>query len=206
MGIKRATYIVSIFSIVNSIYLSFVYLEAFMLNKLDNKLISNFTLILFSTLLILSTVVIIVNITKKRKNRNLNFVDFLLQKILLPVFCLFFMLFIYDNLKFDYFELLIYGIAILIEIFSIAFAIGKNRENALLKLMGVVFVWVIIATICFSLTGIFDQYFGYKELGNSNLRLVFTAVFYHLFNACFLFYSSLPKIMIDEEFKKNVKM
>lgn len=59
MGIKRATYIVSIFSIVNSIYLSFVYLEAFMLNKLDNKLISNFTLILFSTLLILSTVVII---------------------------------------------------------------------------------------------------------------------------------------------------
>ncbi|CAC9974579.1 hypothetical protein [Flavobacterium panici] len=193
MVIKRIIYVVPVLSIVNSLYLFVVYLEAFMLNKLDKKLISNFTLILFSTLLVMSAVTVIVNIAKKEKNRNLNFVDFLLQKILLPIFCLFFMLFIYDSLKFDYFELLKYGIAILIEIFSIAFAIGKNRENALLKLIGVVFVWVIIATICFSLTGFFDQYLGYKELGNSNSRLVFTAIFYHLFNACFLFYSLLPK-------------
>jgi len=193
MVIKRIIHVVPILSIFNSLYLSFVYLDAFMLNKFKKTLISSFTLILFTTLLIITTVIIISNITNKKKKGTLNFTDFILQQILLPVFCLSFILFIYDDLKSDYYRLLEYGMAILIEILSIAFAIGKNKERALLKLIGVVFVWVIIATICFSITGVFEQYLGYKELKDSTIRLLFTAIFYHLFNACFLFYMSLPK-------------
>lgn len=200
MVAKRIIYTISVLSILNSLYLSFVYLETFMLNKFNQELISNFTLILISTLLIITAVITILNLSNKSKKTNLNFIGYFTQRLLPPFFLLFLTLFVYDSLKSDYQELLIYGMSIFIEILSIAVTIGKKRENSLLKLMGIVFIWVCIGTICFSITGVFDEYLGYKELKDPNIRLAFTAIFYHLFNACFLFYSNLPKSMTQEAF------
>lgn len=192
-------YVIPILSILNSLYLSFVYLEAFMLNKFNKELISNFTLILISTLLIINGVIIILNlISKEGKKKNVR--DYFIEKILPLIFCFFFMLFVYDSLKSDYNGLLEYSVAIFIETLSIAFAIGKKRESALIKLLGIVFVWVCVGTICFSITGIFEHYLGYNELQDSNTRLIFTAIFYHLFNACFLLYYNLPEYMTQGVF------
>lgn len=200
MVIKRIIYIIPLLSIVNSVYLAFIYLEAFMLEKYDKELVSNFSLILFSTLFVITTTITISHFTNRNKKIILNFRYYLTRILCGPIFSFFFLLFIYDSLKFDNSRLLVLGFSVSIEILSIAFAIGKHKENALLKLFGVVFLWVFVGTVCFSITGIFEQYLGYEELKDSDIRLVFTAIFFHLFNACFLFYSYLPKGMTEKAF------
>jgi len=194
MVAKRIIYIIPVLSILNSSYLSFVYLEAFMLNKINQELISNLGLILMASFLTIAIVITIFNLTKKGKKINLSVTDYFTEKILPIIFILICMPFIYNGLKSDYYYgLSVYGIAILGEIMSVTFAIGKNRERALMRSIEIVFLWLFVGSGCFSITGIFEQYLGYKELEDSDIRLVFTAVFYHLLNACFLLYSYLPK-------------
>jgi hypothetical protein len=90
----------------------------------------------------------------------------------------------------------------LIEIIIICFTIGKEKESAIFKLCGFIFFWVCVGTICFSMTGFFAENLGYEILSDSNIKLIFTGIFYHLLNACFLFYSYLPNNIAQWYFKK----
>ncbi|MCV9929011.1 hypothetical protein OIU83_15200 [Flavobacterium sp. LS1R49] len=193
MIIKRIIYIIiSTLSVLNSIYLSNLYLEAFMLDDMNQELSSNFILIIVSPLFIFIIIATISYFIYKIRNVNFNFRSDLIFILCGPVF------FLYKSLQFDNPRQLLQGVGFLIEILSIAFTIGRDKDSLLFKLFGVVFLWVVVGTICFSLTGIFEQYLGYKDLRDSNIRLLFTAIFYHLFNACFLFYSYLPKSMTEK--------
>ncbi|UPZ16244.1 hypothetical protein [Flavobacterium humidisoli] len=201
MLVRKIIYVIfASLSVLNSIYLSYIYLEAFMLDGTNQELSSNFLLVLISTLFIVTIIVTIGYFFNKKKRVNFKFTEHLTLIICGPVFFVFCLLFIYENLNYDSPELLLQRIGFSIEGLAIALTIGKKRDNALIKLLGIAFLWFCVATVCYSVTGIFDQHLGYKELYDNNLKLLFTAIFYHLVNACLLLYSYLPDYMTKGAF------
>jgi hypothetical protein len=207
MVIKRVIYTIPFLSVFNSAYLSYTYLESFMLGKSTSALVSNFALLLMTPFFTIS-VVFIMNILKnKSSGDNLKtirsiFLDNFIAKIILVNLAIILLAFIYDFLKSDYNRLLMISVSIFIEIISVSFAVGKRREKAILKLLGFIAFWAYLTILCLCTTGFFSEYLGYKYFDNPNVMLIFTGIFYHLLNACFLFYSFSLKNMAQWNFKK----
>lgn len=196
MVIKQNFNFIPYFSILNSVYLSYTYLEAFMLDNEVDSLLTNLGLIISTTFFIITNVFII-NIFRKH-NTNLNikqkinsffFDDFVVKIILINLSIIFFTL-IYSALKTNYTSLIVTFVSVIIEAISIALAIKKVKEKAIYKLFGIIAFLNYIAIFCFLSIGFFIEYLGYKELDTSNFRIIFTGIFYHLLNACFLFYNN----------------
>jgi hypothetical protein len=207
MIIKRIINTMLFLSVLNSVYLSYIYLEAFMLGKLTNELESNFASILYIPVFIIAMVFIIDFLKDKFKKHDKKAVNIvcannLISNLLFLSLAPFCLAAIFMFLKTNSGKLLSIGLPTLIEIIIICFTIGKEKGNAIFKLCGFIFFWVCVGCICFSLIGIFIQYLGYEKLDDSSVRLLFAGVFYHLLNACFLFYSFLPKNLTQWDFKK----
>ena len=90
-----------------------------------------------------------------------------------------------------------------IEIISISFLISYKRQKAIEKLFGYVICGTYLLMLPFALFGFCNEYLGFTELKNPHLILVFTAIFYHLLSACFMFYEALPKSLTKYDFKED---
>ena len=189
----------TLLSILNSVYLSFTYLESFILNGHSKEFVNNLVLALITPIFIIS-VSLIINIFRKGKinisNQKINIFRAFIILLTLILVAFSFWLIIYDFLKSKNSELLVSSFLILFEIVSISFAIQKRKEKDLFKLIAYISFWAYLAIMCSTVTGIFIKYLGYERLDDSNMQLVFIGVFYHLLNACFLFYNAVHKMSI----------
>lgn len=179
--------------ILNSIYLSYVYLEAFMLGNQGKKLINSYIFPLISIPFIF-LIIHLTHITKEyfkkdKKEFHKLSIYFLLSVIIISVFIFGFGAYIHKIYEDNILQVLL----LFIEIISISLAVGKNKESRILKLSVVFAFWFFNAIFSFSLLGFFEQYLDYQSLDTNENRLLYSAIFFHLFNACFLFYSLLPK-------------
>lgn len=204
MVIKRALNIIPFLSVLNSIYLSYNYLEFFTLNKQIKEMANNCMLELFIPIVIIS-ISLIINILRKNKI-NLKSKKIDIFRTLIIVFTLIlvafsFWLVTYNFLKSNTCKLSVSSFLIFFEVVSIFFSIQKIREKAILKIFGYIAFWAYLAIMCTTVIGVFVKYFGYNELDDSHVQIVFMGVFYHLLNACFLFYSYLPKSLTQWGFK-----
>lgn len=198
MVMKKIINLTTFLGVLNSVYISYTYLEAFMLKKITNKLVSNFISILYIPVFIIAMVFIIDFLKDKfkkhsKKTLGIAYANNFISNVLFLSLTFFCFIAVYIFLKTNSENLFAIGLPILIEIIVICIVIGKEKENAIFKLCSLIFSWVLIGTISFSLIGIFVQYLGYKELDNSNIRIIYAGIFYHLLNACFLFYNTLPQ-------------
>lgn len=189
--IRRYFFIISIF---NSLYLSFVNLKGFLFEQNLAQLEKAFTVTIFSTPVIL---VVIINLHLFKK---INFVNLQSSRILLPLSLItvsvIFGIFIYSALKDNYPRFLLQFIIILFEIFSIYFAIQKTKENKLTDLIIYFSLCFFTGIISYVVIGILEDHFLLEKI-NNKLIFIYTAVFFHLFNACYIFYKSfLEKLQI----------
>ncbi|MDQ8014863.1 MAG: hypothetical protein REI96_20615 [Flavobacterium nitrogenifigens] len=203
MVIKRVIIFLFIsIPIINSICLSYIYMEVFMLNKYSSGILTNMGIIILTQIFSLILLGLVNVFIKQYEKGNLKinfrsiFVEKFTTKTVLFFFVFFFFRFIYHNLKTSSNISIATNIPIFIEIICLSFAINKIREKAILKIFGYLVFWNYLGIMCFCVTGFFIQYLGCEKLDSNDLKLVFIGVFYHLLNACFLFYSSLPKNMI----------
>ena len=203
MVIRKFILFIFIFlPIVNSIYLSYYYLEVFMLNKPNNDVLGKMGLIILTQFFLLFLLGLVNIYLKQYEEGNLKinirsiFVEKFTSKIVLVFSAFFFYIFIYHNLKTDFRSTITTNISILIEIIYISFAINNIRKKIMLKFFGYLIFWNCLGIMCLSVTSFFAQYLGYERLDDSNIQLVFIGVFYHLLNACFLFYNAVYKMSI----------
>jgi hypothetical protein len=169
-------------AILNSIYLSYINLEAFFFENYSKSLVDNFGLTFLSILLIFFALYLISQIKE-------NYYSFLTLSIL-SVFVLAFIyglsIMIYNILKEDNNQLFETFYFIIIEIVSISFAIRKDKSKRLNKLFGLGLLWGFAIVGTFSALGYYEDYLGYNF--NKDLKLVYAGIFFHLFNATFLVY------------------
>ena len=198
MVMKKIINLTTFLGVLNSVYISYTYLEAFMLKKFTNKLVSNFISILYIPVFIIAMVFIIDFLKDKfkkhsKKTLGIAYANNIISNVLFLSLTFFCFIAVYIFLKTNSENLFAIGLPTLIEIIIISITIGKEKGNAIFKFCLLIFSWVCIGSICFSLIGVLVQYLGYSELDHSNTKLIFTGIFYHLLNACFLFYSALPQ-------------
>ena len=173
-----------------------------MLNKPNNDVLGKMGLIILTQFFLLFLLGLVNIYLKQYEEGNLKinirsiFVEKFTSKIVLVFSAFFFYIFIYHNLKTDFRSTITTNISILIEIIYISFAINNIRKKIMLKFFGYLIFWNYLGIMCLSVTGFFAQYLGYERLDDSNIQLVFIGVFYHLLNACFLFYNAVHKISI----------
>lgn len=164
-----------------------------MLGTQNDKLISNYIFPLISTpfIFLLAHLIDISKEYFKKENKKMYklFIYYLFSVILILIFIFAFGAFIYQTYKDNNIRLLL----LFVEIISIYLAVDKNKETKILKLLVIFGFWCFNAMISFILLGFFEQYLGYQSLDTNENRLLYSAIFFHLFNACFIFYSLLPK-------------
>ena len=180
-------------SIFNSIYLSYLYFETFMLGKDSEKLVIEFASPLFTIPFILISSLFIKVITilfskTKRKFRIFNSgFNILLIFILFGLFS--YGLFFY-NYRIDNFRHLA---SVLIEIISISIIVGSEKDKMIYNLLSVFVLWfftIVTTTLLYN----FVVYVGYSSLDFENDKLLYSAIFFHLFNACFLATAVIPRM------------
>jgi hypothetical protein len=187
-------------SVLNSVYLSYIYFEAFMLDSYNEGMTDNFNLPFYTTpfiMMVLIQINSIKNLFNKKKYQKITFYILSIISILFcGIFIFSFGLLIYKILvKNSLSSLFFTSLSIFFEIISIVIAVGRAKRNRTYKVLGVYLVWAFIIMLGFSVSGFFAEHLGYKKLDESNVKIIFTGIFYHLLNACFLFYSILPKNM-----------
>lgn len=185
-------------SVLNSVYLSYIYMEAFMLDRYNKGMIDNFNLPFYTTpfiMLVLIQINSIENLFNEKKHQKTTFYILSLISILFcSLFIFSFGLLIYKILiKNNLSSLFFTSFSIFFEIISIVISVGRAKRNRTYKVLGVYLVWAFIIMLGFSVSGFFAEHLGYKKLDESNVKIIFTGIFYHLLNASFLFYSYLPR-------------
>lgn len=188
--LKRTT---PLFAIANSLYLSYIYLQAFYFEKYSKSLIDNFSMPFLSIPLIFFSLFFVSFISKEyqkiKTNKPVYIKYFIKILILLVVFSFIygFCVIIYNIYKNNYNNLFQEFSFILVEIVSITFAVGKNKSNRIMKVFGLFLLWTYTIMGTFCALGYYEQYLGYSF--SSDLRLIYSGIFFHLFNATFLVYS-----------------
>jgi hypothetical protein len=185
-------------SVLNSVYLSYVYFEAFMLDRYNEGMTDNFNLPFYTTpfiMLILIQINSIKNLFNEKKYQKTTFYILSLISILFcSLFIFSFGLLIYKILiKNNLSSLFFTSFSIFFEIINIVISVGRAKRNRTYKVLGVYLVWAFIIMLGFSVSGFFAEHLGYKKLDESNVKIIFTGIFYHLLSASFLFYSYLPR-------------
>lgn len=163
-----------------------------MLGKDNEKLIIEFASPLFTIPFILITSLFIKVITiflskTKRELRIFN-TGFTILLIFI-IFGLFsYGLFIYNYLIDDFRQLA----SVLIEIVSISIIVGFEKDKLIYNLLSVFVLWfftIVTTTLLYN----FAVYLGYSSLDFENGKLLYSAIFFHLFNTCFLATAVIPR-------------
>lgn len=191
MPIKYLKY-AFIASILDCIVLSYIYLEAFFTENYSQDLVSDFTLPLYTVPLIFLVLHLISNIKGKTYEvglRSFKFVSFItigLYYSIILVFVVSISFLIYSMLKGDVKELLQTTQYAIVEIFAITFAIQNLQKRRVEKLIFLILLWSFTILASYSILGFFEQYLAFEF--SDELKLIYANIFFHLGNACFIFY------------------
>ena len=169
------------------VYLSFVNLKGFFLETNLLELEKAFTVLIFTNPLILM-ILFYIGIIKKDPHKEIVFRNLLLILSLLIV-TLMIGTFVYNALRDNSSSLYEYFASTFVEILSISLAIDKERTKKIQDLVGYFSLCFLTAILSFSLIGFLEKYFYDGEISN-RLIIVYTATFFHFFNACFLIWKS----------------
>ena len=180
VSLKKYWFLIAIF---NSLYLSFVNLKGFFLETNLLELEKAFTVLIFTNPLILM-ILFYIGIIKKDPHKEIVFRNLLLILSLLIV-TLMIGTFVYNALRDNSSSLYEYFASTFVEILSISLAIDKERTKKIQDLVGYFSLCFLTAILSFSLIGFLEKYFYDGEISN-RLIIVYTATFFHFFNACFL--------------------
>lgn len=183
---KRYLFIISI---LNSFYLSYINLKGFLLEQNLSELEKAFTVNIFTNPFIL-LLLFYIGFIKNKKNLEVSGRNFLLIFTLL-ILTVMIGFFIYNALQSNSSSLYVHITSIFFEIISISLAISKERQQKILDLVSYFSLCFLTAVLSFSLIGFLEKYFYNVEIDNK-LIIVYTATFFHFFNACFLLYKSIP--------------
>lgn len=196
-------------AVANSIYLSYINLEDFLLEKNTSETAANLGTVFGLNIFVIVFVITLNNIRKRnesKENKWFFIFKFYFKKKILSLIIMFFVLtFFFAFFISDIEKSLKSVFLVSIEIISISFAIASERQKAISKLFGYVICGIYLLMVPFSIFGFCDEYLGYSELKNPNLILVFTAIFYHLLSACYMFYEALPKSLTKYDFKEDIR-
>ncbi len=207
MLVERSLIALPYLAVANSIYLSFINFESFLTEKNIDKMAAGLGSIFALNIFVIVFVIAFNNLRKKLESKEMKwfliFKNHFKAKILSLIMIFFLLLFFFTFLKSDTNNLLITSVLVGIEITSISFAIANKRKKAVEKLIGYVICGMYLLMMPFTLFGFCEQYLGYNEFQNPNLILVFTAIFYHLLSACYMFYEALPKSLTKYDFKED---
>lgn len=182
--LKKYWFLIAIF---NSLYLSFVNLKGFFLETNLLELEKAFTVLIFTNPLIL-IILFYISFIKKDPRKEIVFRKLLLILSLLIV-TLMIVAFVYNALRDNSSSLYEYFASTFVEILSISLAIDKERTKKIQDLVGYFSLCFLTAILSFSLIGFLEKYFYDGEISN-RLIIVYTATFFHFFNACFLIWKS----------------
>jgi fumarate reductase subunit C len=205
---ERSLILLPFFAILNSIYLSYINLEEFFLERNTSEMAANLGTIFGLNIFVIIFVITLNGLRKKyetnEKKWYLIFNFYFKKKILSLILMFFLLLTFYTFSKSDVNKSFTIFLLVSIEIISISFAISSERKKAITKLIVYVICGIYLLMMPFTLFGFYEQYLGYVEFhDNSNLIIVFTAIFYHLLSACYMFYEALPKSITKYDFKED---
>lgn len=208
MIVERSFVVLPFFAIVNSIYLSFINLESIFLENNTNELASNLSAVFGLNIFVIIFVITLNKLRKKYKTNEKKWLlifKFYFKKKILSFLLMFFLVelffvFFKSNTNRTFTSI----VFVPIEIISISFAVASERKEAIVKLLGYVIAGIYLMMMPFTLFGFCEEYLGYDEFrDNSNLVIVFTAIFYHLLSACYILYEALPKSITKNDFGED---
>lgn len=190
-------------SIINSVVLSYLYLEAFFSESYHQSLISDFTLPFYTIPLIFLVLYLVSSIKGNplAKDEEASIVGCIVKglyglMILLFIYGLCFL--IYNLVKDDSETLLRTTQYVVVEILAIVFIIHQGQKEKRIKKLGfLLLLWSFTIMATYSILGFFEQYIGYSF--SNDLNLIFAGVFFHLGNACFILY-----LRMEENFAFSV--
>lgn len=193
MIIKQPSRYVFIISILDSLLLAYIYLEAFLTENFDASLITNFTLPFYTIPLIFLVLYLIVNV-KHKSSTTKGVVPLPVKYVMMSFFYIIVLVFIYGlvmllytMLKGDTNTLLKTTAYVVVEIVAIVFVIENNSKTKRVgKLVFLFLLWSFAIMGAYSVLGFCDEYLHYKF--DNNLKLIFTGIFFHLGNAGFVVY------------------
>ncbi len=204
---ERSLLVLPFFAILNSIYLSYINLEDFFLEKNTDEMAENLGIIFGLNIFVIAFVITLNGLRKKYETNEkkwfLIFRFYFKKKIFLIVLMLFLGLIVFAFLKDGTNKSYTSIFLVTIEIISISLLISYKRKEAIENLFGYVIGGMYLLMLPFSLFGFCEQYLGYTEFKNPHLILVFAAIFYHLLSACYMFYQALPKEITRYDFKED---
>lgn len=178
-----------IISILNSLYLSFLYLEGFLFERNTKQLADVLIVTIFTAPFIL-LILLHLKIVRKRFrffSDKRNFLLFIFLVIIANIFGVF----LFDALRGNKIEIIFKTISIIFEVVCISFALKQDKQQRILKLIGYFSLCFFTGVATYSLLGIFEKYIAHNKFENT-IAILFFATFFHFFNACFLFYKFLP--------------
>lgn len=195
-------------AICNSIYLSYISLEAFMLNDNLKQFTQNFVLSLSTLFFIIIGYVLVLFVKKsaltsfwnKRKTHPKSTDNkFLVAWFLITAIMMIFILGKITILNLNLDNLILF-FSLIFEIMSLF--LFSRVDQGIYKFINNIVLWFITGVCTYLVYGFFVKYLEYDFLKNIDLKVVFTSIFFHLLNACALFYSYFENNILQSQIKE----
>ena len=181
-NLSTITNLIKVVGVINSLYLTYIYIESFLLNSNVTSLNNNFTISILSLGLIFFLLYFIYLI----KLKTINFL-LLLVVLAIPLFIYGLYRALFNLLQNDFDNLVITLGSIIFEAYSIAVAVGKNKSKRIGKLFNLGLLWGFSVLLAMIISGVVEK--------NGNLpfkdgmNVIIAATIFHFVNFLFLFHS-----------------